>query len=77
MPSTSRIRATWPSPMMVAPAYTVRPFNCLPSGLTTISCGVVDAVDHQPELPVFGLQDHDVDGVGPLRPIAAPSTWFR
>ena len=37
MPSTSRIRATRPSPMIVAPAYTVSPFNCLPKGLTTIS----------------------------------------
>ena len=37
MPSTSRMRATRPSPMMVAPAYTVSPFNCLPRGLTTIS----------------------------------------
>ena len=37
MPSTSRMRATRPSPMMVAPAYRVSPFSCLPRGLTTIS----------------------------------------
>ena len=36
-PSTSRIRATLPSPMMVAPAKVLMPFSCLLSGLTTIS----------------------------------------
>ncbi len=37
MPSTSRISATRPSPMMVAPAKAAMPLSCLPSGLTTIS----------------------------------------
>ncbi len=36
-PSTSRIKATLPSPMMVAPAKTLMPLSCFCSGLTTIS----------------------------------------
>ena len=36
-PSTSRIKATLPSPMMVAPEKALMPLSCFCSGLTTIS----------------------------------------
>ena len=61
MPSTSRISATVPSPMMVAPAKAAMPLSCLPSGLTTISSVSLMLVDDQAELAVVGLQDDDVD----------------
>ena len=42
------------------------PFQLLAQRLDHDFLGVVDAVYHQPKLPVFGLQDYDVDRLGPL-----------
>src|SRR5271157_2569114 len=42
------------------------PFQLLAQRLDHDFLGVVDAVHHQSELPVFGLQDHHADRLGPL-----------
>ena len=49
------------------------PFQLLAQRLDHDFLGVVDAVHHQAELPVFGLQHHDVDRVGLARPTSAPA----
>ena len=59
-PCTSRISATWPSPMIVAPAYSADALELLAERLDDDLLGVEDAVDDQAELPVVGLQHHDV-----------------
>ena len=43
------------------------PFQLLAERLDHDLLGVVDAVDHQSELAVLGLQNHDADRLGPLR----------
>ncbi len=42
------------------------PFQLLTQGLDYDFLGVVDAVHHQPELPVLRLKDHHADRFGPL-----------
>ena len=60
-PSTSRISATLPSPMMLAPANVLMPLSCLLSGFTTISSVSLIFVDDQAELAAVRLQDDDID----------------
>ncbi len=50
--------------MMVAPAKTATPFSCSSQRLHDDFFGVVDRIDHQPELTLVGLQHDDVDGRG-------------
>ena len=53
---------------MVAPGKTGHPFQLLGQRLYHNLLGIVDVVNHQPELPVAGLQDHDIDRLGPGLP---------
>ena len=61
MPRTSRINATSPSPMMVAPAKQASPFSCLPSGFTTISSVSLISSTTSPNCRSSALQHHDID----------------
>ena len=54
------------------------PFQLLAERLDHDFLRVVDAIHHQTELPVFRLQDHDADRLGPVAAADfSPSTWFR
>ena len=61
-PSTSRISATRPSPMIVAPAKRLDALELLAERLDDDFLGVVDLVDDQAELALVGLEHDDVDG---------------
>ena len=57
--------------MMVAPAKHATRLQLLGQRFDDDLFGVVDLIDHQPELPVAGLQHDNVDGLARRRCAAA------
>ena len=66
MPSTSRMKASTTVAHDGGAGVLREPLQLLAERLDYDFLGVVDAVDYQPKLPVFGLQNHNADRIGPL-----------